>query len=338
MTAPILGVWPLHVAGAVRAMMQEPHLVQYWSSENGPLGAAGTSIIALDAARAKCLGSWTNASRAVGAPSKALSWQSCLCSLVGKHMATQVGPPSHLPVGYPTPAISMGAPVPANPSETWKHLEFEAFEVDPLDLRPVSSGAFGSWWPPVQQVLADVGTMLSCTRSACSTAGGSDGCLWAVIGRLVSELRPWEDFIGSDNVPLLAAALEVAWLSDAEVLVCEESEDNETGAVLCDCSAQLPRLPGAAFHLLELLMEIVLAGHPGNLRRLFTQLMVSDSWQSVYFCSTQAMGLQRYLAVDRGDMELPPRARQQLRRAQGAPVPLEELLADRKEQTQQSGM
>merc|ERR1712200_353151 len=105
-------------------------------------------------------------------------------------------------------------------------------------------------------------------------AENTDACYWAVVGRSVAELRPWEDFIGSDMPWLLASANLVAWLADAQVLSCEEFEVEETGEVQCECNTTIAAAPAAASQMLELVMEILLAGDPVNLHRLFAQLMV----------------------------------------------------------------
>lgn len=75
--------------------------------------------------------------------------------------------------------------------------------------------AFGAWWPLLRALWGDAGALLTC---------GGEACRWAVLGRLVDELRPWEDLVGaapkrcldvpgSDSVPLLSATFVLGWLA-----------------------------------------------------------------------------------------------------------------------------
>ncbi|CAJ1413278.1 unnamed protein product, partial [Effrenium voratum] len=114
---------------------------------------------------------------------------------------------------------------------------------------------------------------------ACGSSPGAEGCCWAVVGRLADELRPWEDFTGSDSPTLLSATLLLGWLAMEKVLYCDDWEDAATGEIQCSCGAPLPadgkpsevmngRLipaaPRAARALLQLLAEVVVAGEASN--------------------------------------------------------------------------
>jgi len=339
---PIIGLWPEATAGALQAALQEPHLVQFWSPEHGPFGPGGTSAIMMDAAKFKCKGAWTAGARVLGAPLKSLPWTACACGLVGGVVLGEVGPPADLPVGYASQAFQQGlgdgGVGPPSPSELWTRLQLSALKFDPSEPRPRALGSFGSWWPAVRLLLADTGALLGCRRAQCSgtqdfhdngtsnATQDADSCCWSIIGRLASELRPWEDFMGSDTSPLLAATVQVAWLADAEVLVCEEFEVEDTGEITCECAANFDHLQDSASQLLELLMDIVLAGDPMNLQKTFAQLIPSDGFQVVYSCALQGLGTRRYLAMDRGDIELPAEAAERLAKSSGVALPLGELL------------
>ncbi|CAK0910665.1 unnamed protein product, partial [Prorocentrum cordatum] len=341
---PLVGVWPELVAGALQAQAQEPHLVQHWGPEGGPFGAGGAAVVLLDAARAKCALQWSPGARALGGggasaarrADSAAWWRGCLRSLAARHAAAQAAPPALLPVGHAAPDVFAGggAGWPERPSELWRRLGLEARLSDPAGPRPAGLGAFGSWWPTVHNLFADAGALAGCGDFGSADEGAAEvaDCRWAIVGRLMSELRPWEDFVGSDTPALMAAVVVLAWLADEGVVGCEEHESEETGQTECECRGELgpdSRATEVASNMLELFMEIVLAGQPGNLQRLFGELMISDAWQAVYFCALQGAEPRRYLAVDRGGPELPPRARARLDEAArgGRAAPLEELLA-----------
>ena len=64
--------------------------------------------------------------------------------------------------------------------------------------------AFGAWWPLLHALWGDAGALLTCRAEA---------CLWALLGRFGDELRPWEDFVASDSLPLLSATFVLGWLA-----------------------------------------------------------------------------------------------------------------------------
>ncbi|CAE8690723.1 unnamed protein product, partial [Polarella glacialis] len=217
-------------------------------------------------------------------------------------------------------------------SEAWRKFDFHAllYEASAPQRRPVAFGAFGSWWPVLQLLFTEAGALLAC-------GGGASGerCLWAVIGRQASELRPWEDFVGADTTPLLTATLMLGWLAQEQVVFCEDWEDEESGEIRCACGPPvpsdgsisemqsgrlLPAAPAAARRLLQLLTELILAGEPSNVQKLYMGLMANEDWQVLYSCALQPAPGQgdtrRYLVLDRGDLELPPRARHRLASAQ----------------------
>eukprot|EP00439_Symbiodinium_sp_Y106_P046378 s3216_g5.t3 len=180
----------------------------------------------------------------------------------------------------------------------------------------------GSWWPALQLLWAEAGALI-----ACEYGTSTESCLWATIARSTAELRPWEDFVGSDSTSLMSATMLLGWLAQEQVVFCEDWEDEETGATKCACGPPVPAdgsksdllngrlMPGAptaARKLLHLVAEIILAGDAANMQKLYTAVMANEDWQVLYSCTSQASSPQRYLILDRGNMELPANARQRL--------------------------
>ena len=279
----IISVWPLRMAGGARTM-QDPYLVQY---------SGGTSVVIMDVTLIKCRGRWSNASKTLGGPN--LSDAACLRSIAAAHFASLEGPTPLMTVGRKD-SLVLGTKedLLSTLSPTWRSL---ALELPSMASGKVAIGAFGAWWPVLKVLWAEAGAILGC---ATSSAKMIEPCLWATFGRLADELRPWEDYVGSDSTRLLSASFLLGWFSMKQVVYCDEWEDEETAELHCNCgipldprdSSQAPRLrPGAvlaAEAFLEVLAEIVLAGEPSNLQKLYSGVMANEDWQVLLSCLLQA--------------------------------------------------
>ncbi|CAL1143377.1 unnamed protein product [Cladocopium goreaui] len=277
-------------------MMQDPHILQY---------STGSAALVMDTILLKCKGKWSNASMTLGGP-RVLSDEACVRSILAAHVAWREGPQRLSMVGRVQPIVGV------TNEELWDALSPSWRQ---LALQPVASAqpaiaAFGAWWPVLRLLWADAGAVLGCGRSNVGkkTSGlEAELCLWAILGRLADELRPWEDFVGSDSPVLLSATFLLGWFAMKTMPLLKPSA-----------------LP-AAESLLELLSEIVIAGEAANVQKLYTSTMSNEDWRVLFSCVLQTSQPRRYLLLDRLDLNLPNRARKRLVKANSA-QPLEELL------------
>eukprot|EP00439_Symbiodinium_sp_Y106_P045550 s3216_g5.t2 len=343
---PIIAVWPVYYGGSPGAMMQELHLIRLWSEQShhstkSP-GVASASLVVMDVVSLKCQGQWSRAAKALGGP-EVLSTSSCTQSIAAVHTASAEAPLPLLLVGRADVSLQVDdASFLASMSQAWRDLALHlpaAASPQPVAMAAFGSwvenqvavlccsycGCFrtrnqGSWWPALQLLWAEAGALI-----ACEYGTSTESCLWATIARSTAELRPWEDFVGSDSTSLMSATMLLGWLAQEQVVFCEDWEDEETGATKCACGPPVPAdgsksdllngrlMPGAptaARKLLHLVAEIILAGDAANMQKLYTAVMANEDWQVLYSCTSQASSPQRYLILDRGNMELPANARQ----------------------------
>ncbi|CAE7749730.1 unnamed protein product [Symbiodinium sp. CCMP2592] len=321
---PIIAVWPVYYGGSPGAMMQELHLIRLWSEQSHRstklTGVASASLVVMDVVSLKCKGQWSRAAKALGGP-EVLSTSSCTQSIAAVHTASAEAPLPLLLVGRADVSVQVDdASFLASMSQAWRDLALHPPAA--ASPQPVAMAAFGSWWPALQLLFAEAGALV-----ACEYGTSTESCLWATIARSTAELRPWEDFVGSDSTSLMSATMLLGWLAQEQVVFCEDWEDEETGATKCACGPPvpadgsksdllngrlMPAAPTAARKLLHLLAEIILAGDAANVQKLYTAVMANEDWQVLYSCASQASSPQRYLILDRGNMELPASARQRL--------------------------
>ncbi|CAE7274594.1 unnamed protein product, partial [Symbiodinium natans] len=317
---PIIAVWPIRYGGAPGTMMQDPHLLHLWGGHGRQtetsFGSAWASLLVMDVVNLKCQGQWARVAQALGGP-KVLTTASCIQSVAAVHTAIAEAPPALLLVGRADVSVQVDdASFLASMSKAWRDLALQAPAA--ASPQPVAMAAFGSWWPAVRLLWAEAGALI-----ACEFASGTESCLWAAIARSAAELRPWEDFVGSDSVPLMSATMLLAWLAKEQVIYCEDWEDEQTGKPSCACGPPvpadgsssdilngrlMPAAPKAARDLLQVLAEIILAGDPANAQRFYTVVMANEDWQVLYGCVSQVADPQRYLILDRGNLELPEEA------------------------------
>eukprot|EP00913_Durusdinium_trenchii_P007212 g6781.t1 len=227
---------------------------------------------------------------------------------------------------------------------TWRSFDFDL----PSGKRQHAQAAFGAWWSVLRMLWAEAGALLGCSQK--SGTEPRELCLWAVLGRLADELRPWEDFVASDATRLLSASMLLGWLAMKQVIYCADWEDEESGEIRCECgipldssektaSKRVSLMPAvaAAREFLQLMAEIVVAGEVSNVQKLYTNTLSNEDWQVVSSCVLQAGGkTQRYLLLDRMDLRLPPRARRRMAHSDG-PLPADELFREEAEDKQKCG-
>ncbi|CAK9001871.1 Uncharacterized protein SCF082_LOCUS8540 [Durusdinium trenchii] len=274
-TEPILAVWPLRLAGGA-SMMQDPHLIPY---------SDGTAIVIMDITVLKCRGGWTQSSQSLGGP--ALTEAACVRSIAAAHVAWQewayllvfVGKKQTVVQGTKEDFLALVSPA-------WRSFDFDL----PSGKRQHAQAAFGAWWSVLRMLWAEAGALLGCSQK--SGTEPRELCLWAVLGRLADELRPWEDFVASDATRLLSASMLLGWLAMKQVIYCADWEDEESGEIRCECgipldssektaSKRVSLMPAvaAAREFLQLMAEIVVAGEVSNVQKLYTNTLSNEDWQ-----------------------------------------------------------
>ncbi|CAE7198234.1 unnamed protein product [Symbiodinium sp. KB8] len=229
---PIIAVWPVYYGGTPGVMMQELHLIRLWSEQSHHSttlpGVASASLVVMDVVSLKCQGQWSRAAKALGGP-EVLSTSSCMQSIAAVHTASAEAPLPLLLVGRADVSVQVDdTSFLASMSQSWRDLALHPPAA--ASPQPVAMAAFGSWWPALQLLWAEAGALV-----ACEYGTSTESCLWATIARSTAELRPWEDFVGSDSTSLMSATMLLGWLAQEQVVFCEDWEDEETGATKCAC-------------------------------------------------------------------------------------------------------